>query len=52
MISKGEAASALLLAPPPFDAVRAVAQSGEAMPSKSTFFIPKPRTGVVIRPLD
>jgi len=52
MISKGEAASALLLAPPPFDAVRAVAQSSEAMPSKSTFFIPKPRTGVVIRPLD
>jgi uncharacterized protein (DUF1015 family) len=52
MISSGEAASALLLAPPPFDSVRAVAQAGEAMPSKSTFFIPKPRTGVVIRPLD
>jgi uncharacterized protein (DUF1015 family) len=52
MIDKGEAGSALLLAPPPFDAVREVAQAGEAMPSKSTFFIPKPRTGVVIRPLD
>jgi len=51
LIARGEAASALLLAPPPFDAVRAVAQRGEAMPPKSTFFIPKPRTGVVIRPL-
>lgn len=51
LIATGEAASALLLAPPPFDAVRAVAQAGEAMPPKSTFFIPKPRTGVVLRPL-
>ena len=51
LIDNGEAASALLLAPMPFDAVRAVAQAGEAMPPKSTFFIPKPRTGVVLRPL-
>ena len=50
-IAAGEAAAALLLAPPPFDAVRAVAEAGEAMPPKSTFFVPKPRTGVVIRPL-
>ena len=50
-IARGEAQSGVLLAPPPFDAVRAVAESGEAMPPKSTFFIPKPRTGVVIRPL-
>jgi uncharacterized protein (DUF1015 family) len=51
LLATGEAASALLLAPPPFDSVRAVAQAGEAMPPKSTFFIPKPRTGVVVRPL-
>lgn len=51
MIARGEAASAVLLAPPPFDAVRAVAEARESMPPKSTFFIPKPRTGVVIRPL-
>ena len=51
-IASGEAGAALLLAPPPFSAVRAVAEAGESMPPKSTFFVPKPRTGVVIRPLD
>jgi uncharacterized protein (DUF1015 family) len=51
-IASGEARSAFLLAPPPFEAVRAIAKAGEAMPPKSTFFIPKPRTGIVIRPLD
>jgi uncharacterized protein (DUF1015 family) len=52
LIERGEAAAALLLAPPPFDAVRAVAEARESMPPKSTFFIPKPRSGVVFRPLD
>jgi len=51
LIARGDAASALLLAPPPFESVRAVAEARESMPPKSTFFIPKPRTGVVIRPL-
>lgn len=51
-IARGEAASAVLLAPPPFESVRVVAEAGEAMPPKSTFFIPKARTGVVIRELD
>lgn len=51
-VAAGRAGSALLLAPPPFEAVRVVAETGEAMPPKSTFFVPKPRTGVVIRPLD
>ena len=51
LVARGEAESALLLAPPPFEGVRAVAQAGESMPPKSTFFIPKPRTGVVMRPL-
>jgi uncharacterized protein (DUF1015 family) len=51
-VAAGRAGSAILLAPPPFESVRAVAEAGEAMPPKSTFFIPKPRTGVVIRPLD
>ena len=51
-VAAGRAGSALLLAPPPFEAVRAIAEAGEAMPPKSTFFVPKPRTGVVIRPLD
>ncbi len=51
LVAAGEAGAAFLLAPPPFDAVRAIAEAGEAMPSKSTFFVPKPRTGIVLRPL-
>jgi uncharacterized protein (DUF1015 family) len=51
-IAQGRAGSAVLLAPPPFESVRAVAEAGEAMPPKSTFFIPKPRTGIVIRELN
>jgi uncharacterized protein (DUF1015 family) len=50
-IARDEAASVLLLAPMPFDAVRAVAEARESMPPKSTFFVPKARSGVVIRPL-
>jgi uncharacterized protein (DUF1015 family) len=51
-VEKGDASFAVLLAPVPFESVRAVALAGEAMPSKSTYFFPKPRNGVVIRPLD
>ena len=52
LVHGGAAGSAFLLAPPPFSSVRAVAEAGESMPPKSTFFVPKPRTGVVIRALD
>ena len=52
LVAQGEAGAAFLLAPPPFEAVRAIAEAGEAMPPKSTFFVPKPRTGIVLRPLD
>jgi uncharacterized protein (DUF1015 family) len=45
-------AVALLLNPTPAAAVAAVAAAGERMPRKSTLFTPKPRTGLVIRPLD
>ena len=41
--------TAVLLNPTPVDAVAAVAGTGERMPRKSTFFTPKPRTGVVLR---
>ena len=51
LIASGEASMAFLLAPMPFDAVRAVAEAGDAMPQKSTYFIPKPKTGVLFRPL-
>jgi uncharacterized protein (DUF1015 family) len=32
--------------------IRAVAFAGERMPQKTTFFHPKPRTGIVFRCLD
>jgi uncharacterized protein (DUF1015 family) len=50
-VEAGRAALAFLLPPMPFEAVRAVAEAGDAMPQKSTYFIPKPATGVVLRPL-
>jgi uncharacterized protein (DUF1015 family) len=40
----------LLRAPSPAD-VAAVARAGARMPRKSTLFVPKPRTGLVLRPL-
>lgn len=42
---------ALLLRPPSPADVAAVARSGARMPRKSTLFVPKPRTGLVMRPL-
>lgn len=50
--SSGRATLGFLVAPTPFDAVRRLAENREAMPPKSTFFFPKPRSGVVIRLLD
>ncbi len=45
-------AIALLLNPTPAADVTAVAAAGERMPRKSTLFTPKPRSGLLIRPLD
>lgn len=42
---------AVLLNPTPLDRVLAVAAAGERMPQKSTLFVPKPRTGLVLRRL-
>ena len=42
---------ALLLRAPSPAAVAAVARAGARMPRKSTLFVPKPRTGLVLRPL-
>lgn len=41
----------VLRAPSPGD-VAAVARAGARMPRKSTLFVPKPRTGLVMRPLE
>jgi uncharacterized protein (DUF1015 family) len=43
---------ALFLRPPSPADVAAVARAGARMPRKSTLFVPKPRTGLVLRPLD
>jgi uncharacterized protein (DUF1015 family) len=51
-LTRGEASFAVLLAPTPLQAVREVAEAHDSMPPKSTFFVPKPRSGIVIRPLD
>jgi uncharacterized protein (DUF1015 family) len=51
-IERTDASFAVLLAPTPVDAVRAVAEAREAMPAKSTFFVPKARTGIVVRSLE
>ncbi|MEK7668830.1 MAG: DUF1015 domain-containing protein [Gemmatimonadota bacterium] len=45
-----ECAFAVLLPPTRLEQVRRVADTGQVMPQKSTFFAPKIPTGVVIRP--
>jgi uncharacterized protein (DUF1015 family) len=42
--------AAFLLDPTPVDDIVAVARDGDVMPQKSTFFYPKPLTGLVINP--
>lgn len=44
--------SLLVLRPAPFRDVLAIAQAGETLPPKTTFFHPKPRDGLVLRPLE
>jgi uncharacterized protein (DUF1015 family) len=48
----GSCAFGLLLPPTRLEEVRRVADAGQIMPPKSTFFAPKVPTGVVLRPLD
>jgi hypothetical protein len=49
---EGRCACALMLPSTRLDAVRKVADAGQIMPPKSTFFAPKVPTGVVLRPFD
>ena len=46
-----EAEAAFFLRPTPVEQVRAVADAGETMPPKSTFFFPKLLTGIAFNPL-
>jgi uncharacterized protein (DUF1015 family) len=51
-VESGDADAAFLMAPTPVERVREVAEAGEPMPPKSTFFFPKVPTGLVFNPLE
>ena len=50
-LANGSAAAAVLIRPVSLEEIRRTADTGELMPPKSTFFTPKLRTGMVMRPL-
>lgn len=52
LVARGDAVAAYLLPPTTPDRIRGVVERGERLPQKSTFFWPKPRTGMVMMPLD
>ena len=52
MVAKGQADSAVLLRPVSVEQIGEVAAAGERMPQKTTYFQPKPLTGLVFRSLD
>ncbi len=51
-VRRGGATAAFLLPPTTATRIRSVVDRGERLPQKSTYFWPKPRTGMVIRPLE
>jgi len=51
-VEKGQAQAAVLLRPVDVDTIRSAAAARVRMPEKTTFFAPKPRTGMVFRSLD
>ncbi len=51
-VAKGDADAAVLLRPVTVETIRAAAAADLRMPEKTTFFAPKPRTGMVFRSLD
>jgi uncharacterized protein (DUF1015 family) len=44
--------AAFFMAPTPVERIQAVAEAGESMPPKSTYFFPKVPTGLLFNPLD
>ena len=50
-VRKGEADAAILLRPATVQQIAATGAGGQRMPPKTTFFWPKPRTGLVFRDL-
>ena len=51
-VTSGAATAGVLLRPVSITEIRRTADEGLLMPPKSTFFTPKLRTGLVLRPLD
>jgi len=51
-VDRGDADAAFLLREPRVEDVFEVARRGERMPQKSTYFFPKPLSGIVFHPLD
>jgi uncharacterized protein (DUF1015 family) len=52
LVAKGAADAAILLPPVTVEQIRAAALAGLRMPQKTTYFAPKPRSGLVYRLLD
>ncbi|MDZ7676325.1 MAG: DUF1015 domain-containing protein [Acidimicrobiales bacterium] len=50
-VAAGDAQAALLMRPATVPQIQAIAHGGERMPPKTTFFAPKPATGIVFRDL-
>ncbi|HVG02237.1 MAG TPA: hypothetical protein VM842_05065, partial [Nitrospira sp.] len=51
-VQQGTGTAALLLNPTKVAEVQAVASAGERMPHKSTYFFPKPLTGLVMNVME
>lgn len=51
-VADGSASAGVLLRPATVAQIQAVAHARTRMPAKTTFFWPKPRTGVLFRPVD
>ena len=52
LLGTGEYELAFLMRPTPIEQVEAVAEAGETMPPKSTYFYPKLLSGLLFNPLD
>lgn len=50
-VARGPRKALVLLRPPAISTVLELARRGERLPYKSTRFVPKPRTGLLLRPL-
>ena len=51
LLHSAEYDAAFFMAPTPVERIQAVAEAGESMPPKSTYFFPKVPTGLVFNPL-